>query len=66
MAFLDREVATRRGRAQTEASTDPQVKAEIAEQLATADALTATWHMLEHYKPVDNSQAETQRIEVPA
>ena len=66
MAFLDREIATRLGRAQSEASTDSQVRAEIEEQLATADALTATWRLLNHYTPVDNSAAATQRIEVPS
>jgi ABC-type hemin transport system ATPase subunit len=64
LAFLNREVAVRKGRAASESSTDPQVQAEIAEQLLTADALAATYALVEHYQPVDNSGAETQRIEV--
>lgn len=66
LAFLNREIATRRGRADGESSTDPQVQHEIAEQRATADALEATYRLVEHYKPtVDCSKSATQRIEVP-
>jgi hypothetical protein len=65
IAHLEHEAgAARRRGVQSSGSLHVDIREQGAAAEALADALAAAADVVRHYRPIDNSKAETKRVEV--